>query len=191
MLTAKIRTDVSGILALVGKTKARTITLQGVRAGAKVLLKAARSMAPRRKRSGALRQAQGIKAAKGRRGNTISYAVQGAKTKFVKMVTPKGYRTPQKTVPANYDHLVEGGTQPHRLGKGESVGRAAVGRRRAVAGTSQTRGGQHPGTKPNPYRKRAYESVKGEVGAAMNRAMAEAIQKEIAKEAARVERRAH
>lgn len=186
MISAKVTTDVSGMLSLVKKAKARSITLKGVRAGAKVLLKAVRPRTPRRKRSGALRQAQGVKAAKGRKGKTISFAVQGARVKVQKFVKLDGYRTPQKVVPANYDHLVQGGTRQHRLGKGEKLERIAVGRRRSVKGTGQIAGGLHPGAKKNPYRRSTYEAVKDQVGRVMNATMGTELQKEIAKENAKI-----
>lgn len=186
MIGVKVKTDVSGMADLIGKTRTRVATLKAVRAGAKILLQRVKPLAPRRKGSGALRQSQGVKAAKGKRGNTVSFAVQGAKTKTVKMAKLPGYKTPQKVVPAFYDHLVQGGTKPHRLGKAESVGRAAVGRRRAVVATSQTTGGMHPGSPANPYRRRAYEAAKNEIGAAIKKVMGEELQREIEKKAAKV-----
>lgn len=182
MLTSKVTTNVQGIVELVGVTKSRSITLKGVRAGIKKFLPLARAGAPRRKRSGALKQSQAVKSAKGKKGKTLSYAVQGAKTGFVKMVTPQGYRTPQKAVPAFYDHLVQGGTKGHRLGKGESLGRESVRGRKAVVRTGQLRGGMHPGTAPNPYRKRAWEVSKEFVGAETTRVMILEMQAEINKQ---------
>lgn len=191
MLTSKVKIDVSGITELVSKAKSRSITLKGVRAGMKKFLPLARAGAPRRPRSGALKQSQGVKAAKGRKGNTISYAVQGAKTGFEKMVTPKGKHKPQRTVPEFYDHLVMGGTKPHRLGKGESLGRLSKRGRKAVIRTAQVKGGMHPGTRPNPYRRRAWEAAKDYIGAETNRVMAVEIQSEMAKQSARVKAGAH
>lgn len=185
MISFQVKTDVSGMVELIGKTKTRAVTLKGVRAGAKELLKVVRPMVPRRKGSGALRQAQGVKAARGKKGKTASFAIQGARTKFQKMVRAGGYKTPQKVVPANYDHLVQGGTRPHRLGKGEALERLAVGRRKkTVAATAQETGGQHPGTQPNPYRKRAYQIAKNKIGQVMHKVMGEELQKAIDKIAA-------
>lgn len=184
MISVKVKTDVTGFVKLIGKTKTRTVTLKGVRAGAKELLKIVRPLVPRRKRSGALRQAQGVKAAKGKKGKTVSFAVQGAKTNIIKFVKLQGYKTPQKVWPAKYDHLVQGGTKAHRLGKGEAVERLRRGRV-ATRQTAQTTGGQHPGTAPNPYRKRAYEAAKHRIGAVMNKVMGDELQKEIAKLAAK------
>lgn len=191
MLTAKAKIDVTGIADLVGKVKSRSITLKGVREGIKKFLPLARAGAPRRPRSGALKQSQGTKAAKGKKGNTVSYAVQGAKTGFEKMVTPKGKHKPQRAVPAFYDHLVMGGTKPHRLGKGESLGRLSKRGRKAVIRTAQIAGGMHPGTTANPYRKRAWEAAKGYVGAETNRVMGLEVQKVIDANAAKVKAGAH
>jgi hypothetical protein len=76
--------DTSGIRALVSEAQTRSITLKGVRAGIKVLLPVAKAGAPRRKGSGALKQSQGTKAVKGRKGKTGSYAIQGAKVSKTK-----------------------------------------------------------------------------------------------------------
>lgn len=160
----KIAVDTSGLAAVSKESRQRTITLKAVRAGARILRDAARARAPRRVGSGALRHAQGIKAAKGRRGKTLSYAAQGAKIGVQKAVTTPGRRTPQTVVPALYDHLVQGGTKPH-----------------AVRGR-----GQHPGARPNPYRRDAYESKKAEIGQAMRDTMAAELRKVIDREAKRL-----
>jgi hypothetical protein len=55
--------------------------------------------------------------------------------------------------------------------------------RAAVAQTGQT-GQQHPGTSPNPYRKRAYDASKAAIGQAIIAAMAVEQRKIIAKAAA-------
>ncbi len=153
--------DVSGLANLAKETQKRTVALKGVRAGIKVLLPAARSGAPRK--SGLLARAQGTKVAKGRKGKTIAYAVQGARTKVSKMVRRPGSTKLVKAVPSLYDHLVGGGTKPHMVG-----------------------GRKHPGSKAQPYRKSAYESRKTEIGEAAATAMAAETQKLIAKEAAKL-----
>ena len=149
--------DTSGIRDLVTAAQFRSITLKAVRAGVKVLLPVAKAGAPRRPGSGALKQSQGTKAVKGRKGRTGSYAVQGAKAKTQKIVKGKIVK------PGKYDHLVQGGTKPHMVGKKK-----------------------HPGARPNPYRKRAYETVKGTIGDVMTGVMAVEVQKEIAKNSARL-----
>lgn len=179
MISAKVSVDVSGFVDLIGITKTRAVTLKGVRAGAKELLSIVRPLAPRRKGGGALRQSQGVKAAKGKRGKTVSFAVQGARTKFEKMSRAGGYTTPQRVVPAFYDHLVQGGTRAHRLGKGESLLREAKGRRKGKQATKQTTGGAHPGTQANPYRKRAYEGAKARIEKVMVDVMVRELNREI------------
>lgn len=184
MIRVNVKTDVSGIKAVISAAKSRAITLAGAKAAGKLLKNAARSTAPKRPGSGALKQSQGVKAAKGTRpGTTASYAVQGARKKVVKMVKVRGRKSPVKAVPAFYDHLVQLGTKPHSLGKGESLGRS--GKRKSVAKTGQT-SGKHPGAKPNPYRRRAWQTVKGAAGAAAVAAMGRATQKEIDRQAAKV-----
>ncbi len=155
--------DTSGIRELVSEAQTRGITLKGVRAGIKVLLPKAKAGAPKRPGSGALKQAQGTKAVRGKKGKTGSYAVQGAKTKTQKMVRVKGSSKARLTIPAKYDHLVQGGTKPHSVGKRK-----------------------HPGARPNPYRKRAYEASKGDIGDVVAVTMAAETQKVIAKAAAKL-----
>jgi hypothetical protein len=171
----KVEIDTRGFQGIVSEAKSRNVTLKGVRAGIKVLVGPAKGGAPRR--SGALRQSQGYRAAKGRKGKTIAFAVQGARKAFEK--TYKGRRT----VPGFYDHLVQGGTRPHRLGKGEKLERFDARKTADVfkPGTSQTTGGVHPGAKPNPYRRRAYQSNKDQIGRAVLQTMGVELQKILAK----------
>lgn len=154
---SRVAVDTSGIKGLVTEAQSRAITLKAVRAGVKVLLPVAKAGAPRRVGSGALKQSQGTKAVKGRKGRTGSYALQGAKAKTQKIVKGKVVK------PGKYDHLVQGGTKPHMVGKKK-----------------------HPGARPNPYRKRAYETVKGAIGETVATVMAVEAQKVIDKNAASV-----
>lgn len=176
----KVEVDVRGFQGVVSTAQTRSITLKGVRAGIKVLVGPAKAGAP--KRSGALKQAQGYRAAKGRKGKTIAFAVQGAK-----VATTKTYKG--RTVkPGKYDHLVQGGTRPHRLGKGEKLSRTVSTKAADIfkPGTAQTSGGRHPGAKPNPYRRRAYQAHKDAIGAAVQKAMSDDLNKVLAREAAKL-----
>lgn len=175
----KVQVDTSGISGVVSEAKTRNITMKGLRAGIKSLVPASRAGAPQRSR--ALKQAQGYRVAKGRRGRTISFAVQGAKAKYQK--TYKG----KVVKPGNYDHLVQGGTAPHRLGKGEKLSRLRVTKssENVQPATSQSTGGRHPGAKPNPYRRRAYEAKKDEMGRTIAAAMVAEFERVVAKEAAK------
>jgi hypothetical protein len=175
----KVELDTRGFQGVVTEAQSRGMTLKGVRAGIKVLIAPAKAGAPRR--SGALKAAQGYKAAKGRKGKTIAYAVQGAR-----VAAQRTYRG--KTVkPGKYDHLVQGGTRPHRTGKGEKLAREAIRKFATVfkPGTSQTTGGMHPGAKPNPYRKRAFQTVKAVMTAAVSKAMGDELRRVLAREAAK------
>jgi hypothetical protein len=182
MLTTKVAIDASGIDAVLSEAKKRNITLKGAKAAGKVLKVAARGQAP--KRSGATKRAQDVKAAKSKKGGTISYAVQGVRRKFSVTFTPKGRRKPERVVPEKIDHLIQLGTRAHSLSKGARLARTRKGV--TTAETGQDTGKKHPGAKPNPYRQRAWESVKGvAMDAAMN-AMAQATQKEIDRLAAKI-----
>lgn len=185
MISAKVRVNTAGMKLIVAENKKRDVTLKGARAGTKVLERAAKAEAPVRKGSGMLRKAQGVLAKKGRKGTTISFAVQGARKRIEKMVTLPGRTKPQRVVPAFYDHLVQGGTAAHSVSKGERLERKqktsksgkAYGK--MVAQTSQT-GRKHPGARANPYRRRAWNTSQGAVGDAALNAMAEAERKILA-----------
>lgn len=180
-----LKVDVRGLDALYKETAKRGVTLAGAKAAMRKLKTAAKAAAPRRKGKGggSLRKAQGVLARKGTKsGSTSSFAVQGAMKKFDREIVVEGRKKARRVVPAFYDHLVQLGVRPHRIGKGESLGRDATSRRKAVARTAQATGGKHPGTQPNPYRKRAWENVKDEAARRAVAAMGDALQKEIAKQ---------
>lgn len=164
-MAAKIRgtvaLDLAGLAGLKSAAQARSVTLKGVRAAAKVVQAAAKARAPKRKRSGALKQSMGMKAAKGKRGKTLAYAVVGARTKVVKMVPVGKSGRLVKAVPSKYAHLVERGTKPH---------------------------GGHPGARPKPFLKPALDSTKDQAAAAGMKAVAAELEKIMAKNAAKVNR---
>lgn len=174
--------DKTPIPATVTEVQNRGATLKAVRAGAKIILRVARSAAP--KGLGHLKRAQGIKAAKMKKGKTGSYAVQGAKTKYVKVVKA-GSRSAsgmKRVVPAFYDHLVQGGVKPHSIRKGSKVTRTGKGGK-VTAAVGQGTGKPHPGHRANPYRRRAYEGVAQEVNREVLRVMGVELQKIINKNA--------
>lgn len=181
MIGGTFKIDTKGFGLVISEAKTRQMTLKGVKAGVRVLQEAARAAAPRRARSGALRQSQGVLAKKGRKGSTISFAVQGARKRVVRYVKLKGYRTPQKVVPAFYDHLVQGGTQAHSLARGSNIKKHGAPKLRDIASALKEGFGIHPGTKPNPYRKRAWAASKGRIGDTTRAAMAAEAQKIIAR----------
>lgn len=159
MLGVRVQVETVGIDSTLTEIQSRNASLKAVRGGIKIVQSAAKSYAP--KRLGHLKRAQGTKAVKGRRGKTGSFAVQGAKVKYVKFTRSgrKGSTSMRKVVPAFYDHLVIGGVKPHSIRRGSKVaakGKAAVG---------QDTGKPHPGARANAYRLRAYNSVKNQVGA--------------------------
>lgn len=188
MISGKVSVDTSGFKFLVAENKKRDVTLKGAKAGGKVLERAAKATAPTRTRM--LRKAQGVKAAKGRKGSTIAFAVQGARKRTEAMVVPPGRKKPERVVPAFYDHLVQGGTRPHSVSKGQRLERKQKTNKKGrlygkmVAQTDQT-GRQHPGARANPYRKRAWETVKSEAGRSTLEAMAKEEQRLIVKAAAK------
>lgn len=175
ILRTRIEVDTSGLRQLSSVSKQRGVTLKGARAGAKVVQRAGKSAAPKRRGSGALKQSLGVKAAKGKRGKTLAYAVVGPRKKFRKTVTVGGRTT--TAVPAFYAHLVEKGIRPHSLKKGSLLAR------RNKKAVGQGVGRQHPGAKPRPFLGPAYESNKGVIRDVMLRTMAEEITKEMTRAA--------
>jgi hypothetical protein len=187
VIGGKVTLDLHGFQFIVTENKRRDVTLKGARAGMAVVQKEARTRAP--KRVGALKKAQGILAKKGKRGLTTSYAVQGSRRKYELMATPPGRAKPMRIVPAFYDHLVQGGTRPHSVSRGQSLGReqryskAGVKFGKHVKATNQG-GNQHPGTSAHPFRKFAWLAAKDRIADAALRAMAEA-ERKIMNQAAR------
>ena len=184
MIGGTVVTDTTGLTAIHDSLKQRAITLKAVKAGAKIVLTATKAGVPQDTRS--LKKSQGTKAGKSKAGQTLSYAVIGARKKTDVMVIRKGRRKPTRAVPAFYDHLVRLGAKPHSVAKGQSLGRVQKTSKtgklygKLVTRTDQS-GGQHPGTKPNDFRLKGWESSKDAAGAAtlavmgaeVNKAMAE------------------
>lgn len=179
-IRATVAVDTKGLGAVAKITQQKTITLKAVRAGAKIVAKAAKARAPRRKRSGALKLSIGTKAAKGKRGRTTAYAVIGARKKVSKVVPVGRGGRMVKAVPAYYAHLVEGGTRPHRLKRGARLAR------RTQAARGQGAGGQHPGAKAKPFLGPAFDATKDRAMAEAQRVLGEETRKLIAKQAARL-----
>ncbi len=175
--------DLSGLANLESMAKRRQVAVKAVKAAAKPVQQAAKSLAPKRQGSGALKQSIGIKAEKGSKGQTIAFAVVGPRKKVEKVITPPGSRKAKKVVPAYYAHLVEKGTRPHRVGKGSKLGR------KGKADKLQT-GKQHPGAKAKPWLLPAWNSTQTRSLAAGQAAFGSELQKQIAKEASRLARKA-
>lgn len=179
-----VEVNTSAITASLKDLQERSVTLKAVRAGIKIVQSAARGTVPKRLKH--LYRAQGTKAIKGRKGKTGSIALQGAKTKYVKVVaTGKRAKTATKrVVPAFYDHLVIGGVKPHYVKRGLST-KTAEGRK-ALSGAT---GKKHPGHRGNPYRERAYNAVKPQVAAEILRVAGAEVQKMLAKNQAKAFRK--
>ena len=157
-LGVRVITDLPGLDAIEKTAKKRGVTLKAVKAGAKLVQTGAKSRVVRR--SGALKQALGIKPKKGTRGKTLAYAVVGARTKVVKVYKGK------KTVPAYYAHLVEKGTKPHSL-----LRKAALGKLARAAAIRAGFGRRHPGAKSQPFLKPALDTQQEAIGAAILRVL--------------------
>jgi hypothetical protein len=149
-MAANVTVNTTGFRSLGAALRSRSATLQGVAAGIVVLNHAVRAAAPRS--SGALAAAQDYLAVRGSRGQTVSYAVQGVRTAFVRTVRrPRQPHT--QANPALYDLFVRLGTRPH---------------------------GGHPGTRPNDYRRQAMLTAGMLARNVALAVMGAAVQKEIA-----------
>lgn len=172
----RLALDLSPLDALRKFSQQKAATLKAVRAGGKILQQAVKVRAPKRvtKGGGGLKQSIGLKAAPGKRGRSLALAVVGARKKVVKLVVPPRGKTPRKSVPAYYAHLVEKGTAPHAIQKGS--------RRVARRGNSATSHPiQHPGARPNPFLAPAWHAAQREAIEAMSRVLAEAVAAILAK----------
>lgn len=179
VLKAEFDLDLSGLDGLKKASQQRAVTLKGIKAAAKLVQQAAKAGAPKRKGSGTLRRSIGTLAKKGSKGKTLAFAVIGPRQKVRKEGVKTPYGGTVTAVPAYYAHLVEKGTRGHSIRAGSKLAR----RTQSAKGQAVVR---HPGAKPNPFLKPAYESTRAAAGAAAERAMGEEIQKIIAKESAKL-----
>lgn len=153
-IATHVVTDLRGLEALQKLAQQRAAATKAVRAGAKIVQKAAKPRAPKRKGSGALRTSIGLKAQKGKRVKTLAFAVIGARTKVVRMFKGRMIK------PSKYAHLVEKGTKAHTVGKRK-----------------------HPGAKAKPFLAPALRSSEAAVSAEMMRVLQQEIAKALAKQA--------
>lgn len=121
----RVTINVSGIHQVATALRSRAATLKGLAAGIEVLNRAAKAAAPRS--SGTLIDAQEFKVSPGSQGQTRSYAIQGTTVDHGRIVQRPG-RGRVYARPGLYDLFVRLGTRPR---------------------------GNHPGTSPNDYRRRA------------------------------------
>lgn len=103
----------------------------------------------------ALKQSMGVKVKTYRPkdgGHAIAVGLVGPRTAFRKTVQKYNFFTDkaQPTIanPAKYAHLVEGGTQPHKVGM---PGSGKARRKRAGGALGGIKTYQHPGTKARPF----------------------------------------
>jgi len=176
--------EVRGKLKLLTARLATAVVRRGLRAGAVVIQNEARRKA--RRRSGALAKAivaetRGTLKLGGQvREHRAVVTVKKDAFRYVKNKTGKVKLKKQKYAkgakpyqrgdiyPRNYAHLVEFGTRPHAVGRGSKLG-----------GTQH--GLMHPGAKPYPYMRPAFDSKKGEAQRVAIATIAAEIAKEIAK----------
>ena len=180
-MRSKVDLDLSGLANIASNLKRRALAKKAVTKAARVVQQAVKSLVPTRQGGGggSLKQAQGVKAAAGTKGDTLAFAVQGAARRWFKTITFPGRKKATKVVPAFYDHLVDAGTQPHSIKKGSKIGR------KGKASTGQS-GGLHPGTKAARFREQAWSTVKGRAGEEGMAVLAQGILDAMAKEAARL-----
>ncbi len=135
---------------------------RGIRKFARAQVKAAQREAS----SGQLWRSIGF-VVKTYKGGVITVGIVGARGGFG--ITFHG----KPRDPVYYAHLVEGGTKPHALGKGSS-------RRK-----SKQHGNMHPGTKPRPFLRPAWDATESEVQDVITAEMQRGIEKAMAKHMSR------
>lgn len=145
------------------------ILRKAVRAGANVPIPPLKADAP--KRSGALARSFSIKIGTTKKG--VVYGVIGPRRGVLGQRSHGARSTAIR--PSAYAHLIEFGTKPHSLTKGDKLAR------RGKAANQTAGGRQHPGTKPNPFMQRAYRDTAEYARAKM----AEIIRAEVAKKLAK------
>jgi HK97 gp10 family phage protein len=124
--------ELSKLLKLLPGRVQKKVLRKAIVAASSPIVKQARANAP--VRFGFLKRSVGRKVKTYRTGNVV--AVIGAK---------RGSGN-SRHEPANYSHLVERGTRPHQISKG------------AVIDKVLTAGKPHPGAKPKPFLKPAFDA---------------------------------
>lgn len=154
----------------------QSIAVKALDAAARPILRQAKALVP--KRYGALRQSLGV--LKRRYSGAVAVVIgprRGLKSKLRSGLANKGIRVE----PANYAHLVEYGTRPHRTTKGSNIDqyRTTVDRfgkattRLAKKAQGQDSGNVHPGSRPKPFLRPAVDANKQNVKGILERVIAE------------------
>ena len=135
---------------------------KAVRAGLRKGMNAATALILAATRAGVPEDSKALKKALGRRVKMYQSAVvgvigarrdaKGKPAKYRRTVRRKGATKDTVADPAKYILLVERGTRPHAVGKGDSLTRR--GKRQA--------GRKHPGAKANPFMMRAWLATEQE-----------------------------
>ena len=177
ILGVGIHVDMSPAGKLVNELQRKKVTAKAIGKGAKLVIPAARSRAPKRKGSGALKKSIGSKSFASKKTKTGAVAVIGARRK-TEVQVQHGNKT-ITAIPANYAHLVEFGTRAHSLAKGATL------KRKSGKGVTKGQGSgpQHPGAKPKPFMKPAWDSTKDAVGEKVATEIVKEVQKQIEKNA--------
>lgn len=155
---------------------------RAVRKSSSIVLKAAKVKCPQRidasgyrkenKSRGLLRKSLGIKIA------TYPKAVvgiigprRGFKTQIGVIRSGPNAGKPIFEDPANIAHLVEFGTRPHSLAKGDKLLTTVSGK--AKKGEQQTAGAiMHPGSKPNSFMRDAWDNNRSQIRSTMSNEIA-------------------
>jgi len=144
------------------------ILRKAVRAGSKPIRQAMKANAP--KRTGSMGSSMSVRIATNKKTGAV-YAVIGPRRRFQK----KGVKG--KVTPTKYAALVVGGTKPHAIGKGSTLGRK---RGKRIVAHNQ-RGGLHPGSKSNPFMQRSHASTRESSLSAMRKVIEDGIVEALAK----------
>lgn len=187
MIGIGIRARLSGVprlvrkLAEVDEKVARKALKKGIDEATKPILKDARARV--RTATKLLKKALGRRSRVYRKGVVVvglvgvRKAFKGPKGKRVRLdkfrvrVGTKADGTPEYMDPTNYAHLVEFGTRPHSLAKGDRLRRKG----RKGAGVQTKGAARHPGAKKYPFLRPARDANRGAAVRAVKRHLQAAI----------------
>lgn len=169
MPRAEIKIDTSSLKELVSlmeniDKKVRNKGLrEALKAGKKIFLEAARMKVPKNYKVllKSLGSREKFKFAKG-----FAYSVLGAKRRQGRKI--KGL----ERIPTKYAHLVEYGAAPHTIGRGDITSDILLQNGRSYKST----GKMHPGAKPKPFLRPAWDENKTKILAEMEKVLKAAIE---------------
>lgn len=182
--------DIQGKMLTLGKRLSTAVGRRGLLAGARVIGEEARVRAPQPRAKSRRGKAKGPAIARGDKGfwatgnlrKRIGWETRGTfrdgsgvPVGHSAVVLVKKSKGAGRNARA-YAHMVEYGTQPHHMGKGAITTVFKRSKKKA-----NPVGAMHPGAKPHPYMRPAFDAKADEARQTIARVTREELQKELAK----------